>query len=252
MGALFDANGRPRPTGRREGPVADTRERWRINPDRSALNFTVGQQVWRGLKGKFHCWGGLLLLDKGDPNRSSIRFWVDLSSFDAGSAKHNQRIEASGLLDAQREPALVFDSDRVHMTDAGHGVLVGRLAVHCVDRAAAVSIEAKAPRRDALGVWHLVYEARTSIDFGVLRRRLNPRRESWWTNLVWGEAVQIAAHIEAAPDAPASSPFPLGRRPRRGDSGVTLAPTEALGSSHFDPDRLGNLGPATTRQMRGG
>jgi hypothetical protein len=155
-----------------------------------------------------------LLLDKNDLRRSAIRLWVDLSSFDTGSAKHDERINAAGLFDVLWEPALVFDSERLQMSDAGHGVIVGRLAVHCVDREAAVAIEPKAPRRDASGVWHLVCRASTSIHFGALRWRQNQRRGSWLTNLVWGQAVQIVAHVEAVRDTPASSTFQPSGHPR--------------------------------------
>jgi|GEM_PF-3086670 len=204
-GPRYSINGRPdRPRPRRA--TAETRERWRINPDRSTLNFSVGHQILGGLRGKFHCWGGLLLLDRSDLRRSAIRFWVDLSSFDTGSAKLDERIAATELFDVEREPALVFDGESVQLRDAGHGVVVGRLAVHCVDREAVVSIEGEAPRRDASGVWHLVYNARVSIDLRLLHWRKNRSRSSWLGHLVWGDAVQIVAHVEVMRDVTAPAP----------------------------------------------
>jgi polyisoprenoid-binding protein YceI len=199
IGQLTPTFGPPKRPGPK-GVTADNRERWRINPDRSTLEFRVGQQILRGLRGKFHCWGGQLLLDKGGQGLSAIRLWVDLSSFDTGSAKHDERIVAEELFDVQSEPAVVFDSERVQMTDPGHGVVEGRLAVHCVDRKAAASIEAAPPQRDESGVWHLVYNARISIALSALCRGRNKSRKGWLSNFVWGEVVQIVAHIEALRD----------------------------------------------------
>ena len=207
-GPRYSMTGRPeRPRPQRV--TAETRERWRINPDRSTLNFSVGHQILGGLRGKFHCWGGLLLLDRSDLRRSAIRFWVDLSSFDTGSAKLDERIAATELFDVEREPALVFDGESVQLRDAGHGVVVGRIAVHSVDREAVVSIEAEAPRRDASGVWHLVYNARVSIDLRLLHWRKNRNRSSWLDHLVWGDAVQFVAHVEVVRDASAAAPAPV-------------------------------------------
>jgi hypothetical protein len=148
-----------------------------------------------------------------------MRLWVDLSSFDTGSMKQDERILATELFDVQMEPALVFDSELIQMTDPAHGVVMGRLAVHCVEREAVASIEARAPRRDENGVWHIVYDAQTSVTFGALGRRQTRGRGSWLTNLLWGEAVQLSAHIEAARETPARSAFRPRDQPRRWDGG---------------------------------
>jgi polyisoprenoid-binding protein YceI len=181
-------------------PRIDARERWRINPERSTLRFSIGHADLREIRGQFHCWGGMVLIDPADSKRSSLRVWVDLSSIDTGSAARDHFILATELFDMHWEPALVFDSVRVEITGVGRGVVLGRLALHSFGKEIAVAIKAKPPRRDDKGVWHLVYTARTSIDRGALGLRRNRYIKDWLGESVVGETIEIAAHVEAARD----------------------------------------------------
>ena len=188
---------RPAVTGK---PRIDARERWRINPERSTLRFSIGHADLREIRGQFHCWGGIFLLDPVDSKRSTLRVWVDLSSIDTGSTARDAFILATELFDTHWEPALVFDSERVEITGVGRGVVVGHLALHSFVKEIAVAIKAKPPLRDAKGVWHLVYNARTSIDRGALGLRRNRHIKDWLGESVVGENIEIAAHVEAARD----------------------------------------------------
>jgi polyisoprenoid-binding protein YceI len=142
----------------------DAREKWQIDPERSTLKFSIGHSVLREIGGQFHCWGGLLLVDKVDLRRSAIRIWVDMSSIDTGSAERDELILATEPFDVHWEPALAFDSERVEIGRVGRGTVVGRLALHGFHQEIEVEVEAEAPRRHEKGAWHIVYNARASID----------------------------------------------------------------------------------------
>lgn len=178
----------------------DAREKWQIDPGRSTLKFRIRHSVLREIRGQFHCWGGLLLVDKADLRRSAIRIWVDMSSIDTGSTKRDEFILATELFDLQWEPALVFDSERMELSGPGRGMVVGRLALHGVGKDIAVAVEAKAPRRDNRGAWHVVYIAHASIDRGALGLRRNRTITDWLGEGVVGESIEIAAHLEAVRD----------------------------------------------------
>lgn len=195
----------------------DVRERWRIDPERSALRFSIGHAVLGKIRGEFHCWGGVVLLDKVDLRRSAVRIWVDLSSVDTGSEKRDRYILASDLFDMELEPALVFDSKRVVIVGIGEGVVVGRLALHTFGKEIAVAVQANAPQCDDRGTWHLAYTARTSIDRGALGLRRNRDISDWLGEEVMGKTIDIAAYVEVArADGPAAelpaSPAPAPMR----------------------------------------
>jgi polyisoprenoid-binding protein YceI len=192
----------------------DTRERWRIDSGRSTLKFRIGHADLREMHGKFSSWGGLVLLDTSEQRRSAIHIWVDMSSIDTGSAERDELILGTELFDTRWEPALVFDSERIEPAGVGRGIVVGRLALHGVGKEVAVAVEAKAPRLDDGGDWHLIYAARTSIDRGALGLRRNRHMKDWLSEEVVGEIIEIAAHVEAArddrpaADLPTSPPRP--------------------------------------------
>jgi polyisoprenoid-binding protein YceI len=187
----------------------DARERWRIDPGHSTLKFSVGHSVLREIRGQFHCWGGLLLVDKADLKRSAVRIWVDMSSIDTGSTQRNEFILATELFDVRWEPALVFDSERVEVGGVGRGIVVGRLALHGFGTQIAVKVEAKAPRRDERGAWHVVYIAHASIDRGALGLRRNRHITDWLGEGVVGEVIEIAAHVDAVRDDRPAADIPV-------------------------------------------
>ncbi|HET6149629.1 MAG TPA: YceI family protein [Polyangia bacterium] len=199
----------------------DGRERWRINSERSTLKFAIDHAGLKQICGRFHCWGGTVLIDNRDLTRSAVRIWVDLSSIDTGSVKRDAFILATELFDIHWEPALVFDSERVEITGIGRGLIFGRLALHSFGREIALEVEAKSPRADSKGVWHLVYTARTSVDRGALGLRRNRYNDDWLSEAVVGEIIEITAHVEVMPDdrpivdRPAS-PAPVSRMQRLG------------------------------------
>jgi polyisoprenoid-binding protein YceI len=197
---------RPEPTGIPRSHM-DARERWRIDFGRSTLEFSIGHSVLREIRGRFHCWGGLLLVDKADLRRSAIRIWVDMSSIDTGSTERDEFILATEPFDVHWEPALVFDSERVEIGGVGRGIVVGRVALHGFSREIAVAVEAKAPQPDERGAWHVVYTARASIDRGALGLRRNRYITDWLGEGVVGEAIEIVAHVDAVrEDRPAADP----------------------------------------------
>ena len=153
----------------------DARERWRVDSERSTLTFSIRHAFLRQIRGQFHCWGGLVLLDRARPRGTTVRMWVDLSSIDTGSAKRDKEFLATELLEPQWEPGLVFDSERVDIAGVEGGVeggieggvIIGKLALHGSAREITVAVEPGVPRGGASGARRLVYTARTSIDRGA-------------------------------------------------------------------------------------
>lgn len=192
----------------------DVRERWRVDPEQSTLKFSIGHAALGKIRGFFHCWGGVVLLDNADLRRSAVRIWVDLSSVDTGSETRDRYILASDLFDMELEPALVFDSQRVVIGGVGDGVVVGRLALHSFGREIAVAVQAHAPHRDDRGTWHLAFTARTSIDRGALGLRRKRDISDWLGEEVMGKTIDVTAYVEVArterpaaelPSSPAAS-----------------------------------------------
>ncbi len=180
--------------------AVETRESWRIDETHSTLTFRLRHLALPDIEGHFDCWGGVVLLDRSEPDRSAVRLWVDLSSIETGSAKLDAAILETELFDLHWEPAVVFDSTSVEIDDAGHATVIGQLAVHTFRHEVRVVIEARDPRREDAGARRLVYVARASVDratFGLRRRR---HIVDWLAERCLANAIEIAAHVEIARD----------------------------------------------------
>jgi polyisoprenoid-binding protein YceI len=180
--------------------TVETRERWRIDDTRSTLSFRVRHMALPDIEGHFGCWGGVMLLDRSDPVRSTVRLWVDLSSIETGSPRRDAAIFATELFDLHWEPAVVFDSTRVDVHDDRHATLIGQLAVHTFRHEVRVAIEGHAPRREDAGARRLAYSAHASVDratFGLRRRR---HIVDWLAERFLAEAIEIAAEVELTRD----------------------------------------------------
>lgn len=219
----------------------EARERWQIDTERSTLRFSIDHAVLRKLRGEFHCWGGLVLLDKADLRRSAVRIWVDLSSVNTGSEQRDQSILASDLCDMQVEPALVFDSERVEIVGVGDGVVVGRLALHSFATEISVAVQANAPQSHDRGAWNLAFTARTSIDRGALGLRRSRDISDWLGERAMGKTIDIAAYVEVAradrpADELAASPAPTSTR--AGSARLDEPPSEPRRALEVDRSRI--------------
>jgi hypothetical protein len=142
----------------------------------------------------------VVLLDRSDPGRSTVRLWVDLSSIETGSPRRNAAIFATELFDLHWEPAVVFDSTRVDVHDDRHATVIGKLAVHTFRHEVRVAIEGHAPGREEVGARRLAYSAHASVDratFGLRRRR---HIVDWLAERFLAEAIEIAAEVELTHD----------------------------------------------------
>lgn len=208
-------------------PVPDRREKWRVDIERSSLTFRVGHAVLPDIEGKFDCWGGAILVDPNERTRSSVRIWVDLSSLDTGSPERDQYILSTEPFDVRWEPAVVFDSERMEIADANHGVVVGGLTVQACRQEIAVTVETRAPPPDDPdGATRRRYVARGSLARSAFGLRRTPRHiGDWLADKLLYDAIDFTAHIEASrelllEDAVGSNVGPTNTP--RGETGAAL------------------------------
>lgn len=190
--------------GTPRAPVLDPRERWRVDSERSALTFRVGHAVLPDIEGKFDCWGGAMLLDTTEPTRSSVRIWVDLSSLDTGSAERDQYILSTEPFDVRWEPAVVFDSERLEISDLSHGRVVGGLTIQACRQEISVTVEARdpPPQPDASGTAaRRRYVARGALTRSAFGLRRTPRHVGdWLADKLLYDTIEFTAYIEATRD----------------------------------------------------
>jgi polyisoprenoid-binding protein YceI len=187
---------------------------WKIDPERSSLTFNLRHTLLGEIRGQLRCWGGRVLVDPVDPTLLAVHVWADLSSLDTGSTRRNDALLDADLFDMQWEPALVFDSDSVEVVDGGGAVVMGWLSVGSSRKRMAISVQAGSAFSADAEAPRFVAKARAAIDrheFGLHRHK---RAWDWLSEQFVGRHIDIVAHVELVPAAPAIALLTGFRAPR--------------------------------------
>ncbi|MEU0739691.1 YceI family protein [Streptomyces sp. NPDC006134] len=112
---------------------------WTLDPLHSAANFTVRHLGIAKVRGRFTgVEAGLYVGRTADEVR--VTATIDLASIDTGNPDRDAHVRASGLLDVERRPTMVFRSTRV----SGEGedwTMEGELTIGDVTRPVTLAVE---------------------------------------------------------------------------------------------------------------
>ena len=178
-----------------DATAAPPKEEWRIDPDRSTLQFSLRHIVVREIRGEFKRWGGTLLLDEVNPIGSSIRIWVDLESVNTGEPARDAQVRSSEFFDVGRFPRAVFTSTEIRLPDRSNPVVRGRLQLHGTEGDLDLEIVRREEQTAADGTVRAVYSVKGQIDRRHFGLRWNQDLDVG--GVVVGDQVQIEAHVEA-------------------------------------------------------
>ena len=141
-------------------PAAATPVRWRIDPARTEIAFSIDAVGFPRTEGRFRRFDGKIAVDFDDPAKSSVAFHVLTASVDVGSASFSDYVRSPAFLDAERRPSIDFVSTSVTRTSASTVRVAGDLTLHGVTKPLTVDV-AVAP---ADGGRRLDFHAETRID----------------------------------------------------------------------------------------
>lgn len=170
------------------------KEFWEIDGASAQLGFTLRHLIVSEIHGRFTAWGGQMLFDPVDLDRSQIRVWIDLASIDTGSAERDAHLRSPELLDVARFPRAEFVSSGVTIRQESRALLSGRLDLHGVSRALELDVASHGSWLDANRRLHVAYVARGKVDrqsFG-----LHWNQDLDVGGVVVGDKIEIEARFE--------------------------------------------------------
>jgi polyisoprenoid-binding protein YceI len=179
--------------GAADKPPVEPLERWEVDPDGSALEFSLRHLVIQEIRGKFHRWGGTLFVDRADPARSRVDVWVDLGSLDTGSEERDAHVRSPEFLDIGRFPRARFYSTAVEPADERIRVR-GNLQLHGVSHEIEIEVVPGPTSVDARGVGRSVYTAH-----GVMNRQrfgLHWNQDLDVGGVVVGDRIEVSVRAE--------------------------------------------------------
>jgi polyisoprenoid-binding protein YceI len=86
--------------------------RYEIQRDDSTLTF-LGTSLLQNANGKFHRFGGEILVDPAAPTAARVKLSVDVESIDTGIKKRDNHLRSEDFLFAERFPTATFQSAKV-------------------------------------------------------------------------------------------------------------------------------------------
>lgn len=100
-----------------------------VEPTRSEVSFSVVKYGFERVHGRFNRFRADIAYDPAAPERTSVRWWVDVGSVDTGEPRRDRTLQSSEYFDAAAFPELSFESRRVRSLDAGRLEISGVITI---------------------------------------------------------------------------------------------------------------------------
>jgi len=121
------------------GSGAHGAETFKIDPAHSTIAFKVRHMLGNA-RGKFSRFSGTIVVDRENPEQSSVTVKIAAASLDTGIAKRDDHLRGE-LFEVAKYPDITFASRRVKRTGASSGEIVGDLTMHGVTRSIVLNVE---------------------------------------------------------------------------------------------------------------
>ena len=144
---------------------------WKLDPAHSSAEFKVKHMMISNVKGRFSGLNGTLLEHATDASLSSIEATVDVSTVNTHDAQRDGHLKSADFFDAEKYPAMSFESTQVVRKGEEEYAVTGDLTIHGVTKPVTFEVEGpSAPAKDPWGNTRIGLSATTKInrkDFGL-------------------------------------------------------------------------------------
>jgi polyisoprenoid-binding protein YceI len=170
------------------------KELWEIDSASSHLGFSLRHIVISEIGGQFSSWGGQMIFDPEDIDRSLIRVWIDVASIDTGSVERDAHLRSPEFLDVARFPRAEFTSTGVMIRRDGEALVSGRLRLHGISRDVELEVATERIWTDASKRPRAVYLVHAKIDRQAYGLHWNQDLDVG--GVVVGDRVELSARVE--------------------------------------------------------
>jgi polyisoprenoid-binding protein YceI len=170
-------------------------QRWNIDTSHSSIQFSVRHMVISKVRGAFDRWQGVVDFDRDNPAASKASVSIETASIATRDPKRDEHLRSPDFFDAEKYPAIVFESTGLEKVGGDKYRVLGKLTIHGVTRDVELDAEYLGGGKDPWGNERIGFQARTSLnrkDFGL----------SWNQTLeaggvLVGELIEISLDVQA-------------------------------------------------------
>jgi polyisoprenoid-binding protein YceI len=168
---------------------------WNLDSAHSHAEFKVKHMMISNVKGSFSGLSGALQLDESDYTHSKIEASIPVASLNTGDAQRDGHVKSADFFDAEKYPAITFNSTNIDSEGGPDYSVTGDLTIHGVTKSVTFAVEGVSePEKDPWGNHRIGLSATAKInrkDFGLT---WNSPLESG--GVLVGEQVSINLEIQ--------------------------------------------------------
>jgi polyisoprenoid-binding protein YceI len=176
---------------------------WKVDTAHSSVSFTINHLVVAKIRGTFKAWSADLSIDEADMTRASVAVKIEAASIDTGSEQRDAHLRSADFFDAEKHPALTFQSKRVERTGSDAFRVVGDLTIRDVTKEVALDMVLGGFVTDPWGGRRAGFTATTSIERSAFGIVWNQVLEGG--GVFVGDRVEIGIEVEAVSKAEANA-----------------------------------------------
>jgi polyisoprenoid-binding protein YceI len=168
---------------------------WKVDPAHSSVGFEVKHLMIATVRGRFTEFDGTLEAAEDDPSNSRAYGSVQVASIDTGDPQRDEHLRSPDFFDAERYPAMSFESTRIEHVEGGTYRIAGDLTIKDQTREVEMDANVEGTGRDPWGNERVGVSVRGEIDrteFGLTWQQ--KLREG---GVLVGEEVKIVIDISA-------------------------------------------------------
>lgn len=165
---------------------------WTIDPDHSAVGFSVKHMMISNVKGRFGRFSGALV--SADDGTVTIEGTIDSHSLDTGSRQRDDHLRSGDFFDAATHPHITFGSSAVTVHGHDRFLVSGQLSVRGITRPIDLTVERTGMGIDPWGGERVALEARGELNRGDFGLSWNQALETG--GILVGERVSLVLELQ--------------------------------------------------------
>ena len=143
---------------------------WTIDTAHTLLEFSVKHMMIATVRGRFTKFGGNVVIDEQNPERSTAEGWVDIKSIDTHDANRDAHLRSNDFFDADHHPRMTFRSKSVKRAGGDRYKVTGDITIRGTTREIVFDVTYEGENKDPWGNTRRGFTAQTSFnrkDFGL-------------------------------------------------------------------------------------
>jgi len=185
-------------------PALAAASEWKVDPNNSAVQFSVRHLGISTVQGNFTKLSGTVSLDDSDISKSSVNASVDMSSVDTRVTARDNDLKGK-FFEVAQFPTMTFQSTKIWSTGQGTAKMAGNLTLHGVTKEIVFDVTGPTEPINQNGVMRRGAEATAKIDRGDFGITADPG--------IVGDEVTITLDIEITQPGTGGAPAPGTRTP---------------------------------------